>query len=42
MIDMGVARPNAQGQAIINTDRAVTIATTKAGSGPKIHLTMNA
>jgi len=34
MIDIGVARPSAQGQAMISTDTADTIANTKAGSGP--------
>ncbi len=35
MIAMGVARPSAQGQAIISTATAFTIATAKRGSGPR-------
>ena len=35
MIDIGVARPSAQGQAMIKTATALTIAKASAGSGPK-------
>ena len=35
--DIGVARPSAQGQAIINTVVADTIAKATAGSGPKFN-----
>ena len=35
MIDMGVASPSAQGQAMISTDTATTMAYAMAGSGPK-------
>ena len=34
MIDIGVASPSAQGQAMINTATAFTKAKTKRGSGP--------
>ena len=34
IIDIGVARPNAQGHAMIKTDTAETMANTKDGSGP--------
>ena len=34
--DIGVARPNAQGQAIIKTVVADTTAKASAGSGPKL------
>jgi hypothetical protein len=37
--EIGVASPNAQGQAIINTAIAFTKAKTIAGSGPKIYQT---
>jgi hypothetical protein len=36
MIDMGVANPNAQGQAMINTATAFTKACASLGSGPQI------
>ena len=35
MIDMGVARPRAQGQAMISTATALTRAWASRGSGPK-------
>lgn len=35
MIDMGVARPNAQGQAMISTATALIRPNTQLGSGPK-------
>ena len=35
MMDMGVARPSAQGQAMISTDTAVSVPCTQLGSGPK-------
>ena len=35
MMDMGVASPRAQGQAMIRTDTALTKAKTTAGSGPR-------
>ena len=41
IIDIGVARPSAQGHAIINTATALTIAKAMAGCGPKIAQTMN-
>jgi hypothetical protein len=34
MMDMGVARPNAQGQATIKTATALTSACARRGSGP--------
>ena len=34
MIDIGVARPSAQGQAMISTETAETMAKTMRGSGP--------
>jgi hypothetical protein len=34
MIDMGVASPSAQGQAMISTETAETIAKTMLGAGP--------
>src|SRR5690606_30892795 len=37
--DMGVARPNAQGQAMISTVVAATIICTTAGSGPTLYQT---
>ena len=37
MIDMGIARPSAQGQAIIRTLIAVTSAKDSCGGGPKNH-----
>ncbi|MNJ41437.1 hypothetical protein D3C77_363620 [compost metagenome] len=42
MIDSGVARPSAQGQAMISTDTAATRAKAKRGSGPKPAQTANA
>ena len=36
MIDIGVARPSAQGQAMISTVTAATSANVKRGSGPNI------
>jgi hypothetical protein len=36
MIDIGVARPSAQGQAMINTVTAATRPKVKRGSGPKM------
>ena len=35
MIDIGVASPSAQGQAMISTDTAATTACARRGSGPK-------
>ena len=40
MIAMGVARPRAQGQAMMRTATAFTMAWAKRGSGPKIAQTM--
>ena len=40
MMDRGVARPSAQGQAMISTDTALTSAKVKAGSGPSWNQTM--
>ena len=37
MTDRGVARPSAQGQAMIRTATAVTIAEVKAGCVPKMN-----
>ena len=34
VIDRGVARPRAQGQAMISTDTAATMAKMKVGGGP--------
>ena len=34
VIDIGVARPSAQGQAMISTETAATSANTNAGDGP--------
>ena len=42
MIDIGVARPSAQGQAMISTDTAETMAKTMLGSGPTSAQTMKA
>ena len=39
MIAVGVARPSAQGQAMINTATALRIANVSAGCGPKAHHT---
>src|SRR3546814_11589821 len=39
MIEVGVAKPIAQGQAIINTATALTRAKVSAGVGPKINQT---
>ena len=39
MIDVGVARPMAQGQAMIRTATALTRPKVRAGSGPKISQT---
>ena len=36
MIDIGVASPSAQGQAMMSTDTALTIAKAIAGVGPKV------
>ena len=36
MIDIGVARPSAQGQAMISTATALTIACAMRGSGPAV------
>jgi hypothetical protein len=41
MIDMGVARPSAQGHAMINTDTALMIAYASRGSGPIMAQTKN-
>ena len=41
VIEIGVARPNAQGQAIISTETAAVIANASAGSGPNMSQTMN-
>jgi len=41
MIDIGVARPSAQGQAMISTATALTMAKVQAGSGPKKPQTRN-
>ena len=35
MIDMGVARPSAQGQAMISTATALAMAWASRGSGPQ-------
>jgi hypothetical protein len=42
MIDIGVARPSAQGHAMIRTDTATTSALGSRGSGPTIPQTMAA
>jgi len=42
MIDIGVARPSAQGHAMINTATAATSACGKRGSGPMKNHTANA
>ena len=42
MIDIGVASPSAQGQAMISTVTAATSALEKRGSGPKTSQAMNA
>ena len=41
MIDIGVARPRAHGQAMIRTATAFTRANAMAGSGPKMDQTIN-
>ncbi len=42
MIDIGVASPSAQGQAMISTETAAMIACASAGSGPSISQTRKA
>ena len=42
VIEIGVASPSAQGQAMISTDTAEAMAKTSAGSGPKIIQTTKA
>jgi hypothetical protein len=42
MTDIGVAKPNAHGQAIISTDTAAASAYPKRGSGPHKHHAANA
>ena len=42
MIDIGVARPSAQGQAMISTVTAATSANVKRGSGPNVIQAANA
>ena len=42
MIEIGVASPSAQGQAITSTDTAITTAKLRRGSGPKKYHTVNA
>ncbi len=42
MIDIGVARPRAQGQAMISTDTALTTACARRGSGPNSSQAKNA
>ena len=42
MIDIGVASPSAQGQAMISTDTAATSPKAKRGSGPNVHQAANA
>src|SRR5207244_9520192 len=42
MIDIGVANPNAQGQAMISTAMALTIAWPSGGAGPNRFQTMKA
>ena len=42
MIDIGVARPSAQGQAMIRTETATISACARRGSGPTVAQTMNA
>ena len=41
MIDIGVAKPSAQGHAMISTETALTIAKAMRGSGPKSAQTTN-
>ena len=41
MIDIGVARPSAQGQAMISTATAFTNAWASRGSGPQMAHTAN-
>ncbi|MNJ05417.1 hypothetical protein D3C73_1667220 [compost metagenome] len=41
MMDVGVARPMAQGQAMMSTATAFTSANVSAGSGPKTSQTRN-
>jgi hypothetical protein len=41
MIDIGVARPRAQGQAMISTATALTKAFAKRGCGPNMAQTAN-
>ena len=41
MIDIGVASPSAQGQAMISTATALTIACASAGAGPATNQPMN-
>ena len=41
MIDIGVASPNAHGQAMISTDTALSTANVHAGSGPNRPHTKN-
>ncbi len=41
MIEVGVARPSAQGQAMIRTATVLSRARLKAGSGPKANQTTN-
>jgi len=40
MIDSGVARPSAHGQAMISTDTAATSARVSAGAGPAVNHTV--
>ena len=40
MTDRGVARPSAQGQAMISTDTAATRASVSAGAGPAVNQTV--
>ena len=42
MMDMGVARPSAQGQAMIRTETAATSPKVKRGSGPMLDQMTNA
>ena len=42
MIDIGVARPSAQGQAMMRTLTAATSPNASLGSGPQIAQAMNA
>ena len=41
MMEVGVARPKAQGQAMIRTATKFSIAKRSAGLGPKIHHARN-